>query len=155
MADELSMKELREQGKEFGLAFGPGTTKVQAAAAIEQARSNATPQTDTAPRPAGDDQTATDSSNASSSDARPDTTDDAASSTADTAAAGDEADQPTAEGRIRRPIVEVTDRGDWRDPFSGLMTFHGNDRNPESGAVRDGDEAVLPVAQETADDAGR
>jgi hypothetical protein len=35
----------------------------------------------------------------------------------------------------RRPITEVRDNGDWRDPFSGLIIWHGQHSSPQSGAV--------------------
>lgn len=51
------------------------------------------------------------------------------------------ADGPSGSGK-KRKIERVTARGDWLDPFSGLMVHHSSDRCSESGAVRDGDHAV-------------
>ncbi|MGH2878944.1 MAG: hypothetical protein ACRDK4_04970 [Solirubrobacteraceae bacterium] len=65
--------------------------------------------------------------------------------------------QPTvADGKveIRRPIAHVTERGDWLDPFSGLTVYYGADTCRRSGAVRDGDEAVLTVPAEEAEQYG-
>lgn len=33
-----------------------------------------------------------------------------------------------------RPVSDVNAAGDWRDPFSGLMVWHGQHVNPENGA---------------------
>lgn len=52
--------------------------------------------------------------------------------------------QPTvADGQVevRKPIEYTTERGDWKDPFSGLIVYYGTEKCIRSGAVRDGDEA--------------
>jgi pyruvate/2-oxoglutarate dehydrogenase complex dihydrolipoamide acyltransferase (E2) component len=45
----------------------------------------------------------------------------------------------------RKPITEVDQYGNWTDPFSGLRVYHSTDVCVQSGAHRDGDEAVLRV----------
>jgi membrane protein involved in colicin uptake len=43
----------------------------------------------------------------------------------------------------RRQIEEITERGDWLDPFSGKTVATGNEVNPINQVRREGDEAVL------------
>lgn len=43
----------------------------------------------------------------------------------------------------RRKIQRITERGDWLDPFSGLMVHHSAEVCLPSGARRDGDFAVI------------
>jgi hypothetical protein len=45
------------------------------------------------------------------------------------------------DGRECLPITNFSSRGDWEDPFSGLMVYVGSVRCDQSGAVRDGDYA--------------
>jgi hypothetical protein len=44
-------------------------------------------------------------------------------------------------GRVK--IEKFTERGDWLDPFSGILVYFGADVCEQSGARRDGEYAVL------------
>lgn len=43
----------------------------------------------------------------------------------------------------KRKIEKVTERGDWLDPFSGILVYFGSEVCEQSGARRDGEYAVL------------
>lgn len=125
MSDEPTMKDLRAQAKTLDITLAAGTTKEQAQEQIAAAQAAQATAPSTQEQPPSNVE-----------DHRP----------ADPL--GDAPDEPGGEletREIRKPIEHITERGDWTDPFSGLVTFHGNDRNPQSGAYRDGDEAVLVV----------
>lgn len=79
---------------------------------------------------------------------------DPASMTRSSAAPIAETETELDDGRIelRRPIENFTPRGDWTDPFSGLIVMHSNAVCVQSGAVREGDEAVVRVSQEQAEE---
>lgn len=123
-------KTQRDEGRELGLTFPRGTTGAQAGQQIADARAAAAAAPITQEQPPSDVEKH-----------RPD---------GPLGDAPDEGDRPDdGETReISRKIEHVTERGDWTDPFSGLVTFHGNDRNPQSGAIRRGDTAVLVVPKD-------
>lgn len=52
---------------------------------------------------------------------------------------------PVEYEEVRKPIEEIDKHGNWTDPFSGLRVYHSTDVCEQSGAQRDGDEAVLLV----------
>lgn len=58
-------------------------------------------------------------------------------------------DEPelTDDGRVelRRPLEDVSTRGDWRDPFSGKRVHHLQDVCRANGARREGNEVSLLV----------
>lgn len=43
-------------------------------------------------------------------------------------------DLPDGRVAAHRPVTQVNDHGDWRDPFSGHLVFHGQTANPANGA---------------------
>jgi hypothetical protein len=43
----------------------------------------------------------------------------------------------------KRKIEKFTERGDWLDPFSGILVYYGSEVCEQSGARRDGEYAVL------------
>jgi hypothetical protein len=132
------VKELREQARELGVTVPRGASEEDLRQLVSDAEAAADPVTGRA---------APESVPAASQEAAPQKTEDHRPNDP-LGEAPDEGDGDGPTREIRRKIEHVNERGDWTDPFSGLVTFHGNDRNPQSGAIRQGDTAVLTVPKD-------
>jgi hypothetical protein len=121
------VKELREQARELGVTVPRGASEEDLRQLVSDAEAAADP--------------------AASQEAAPQKTEDHRPNDP-LGEAPDEGDGDGPTREIRRKIEHVNERGDWTDPFSGLVTFHGNDRNPQSGAIRQGGTAVLTVPKD-------
>jgi hypothetical protein len=132
------MKELREQARDLGVTVPRGASEDDLRQLLADAAAAADPTTG---------RSAPEAVPPASQEQAPQKTDEHQqdSPLGDAPDEGD-GDGPTRE--IRKKIPHVNERGDWTDPFSGLVTFHGNDRNPQSGAIRQGDTAVLTVPKD-------
>jgi len=146
MAD-LSMKELRALAKEAGIPTPVGTSKAHIEAALAQQAADASPEDspDEVVVPDGVTPGVTpgwpvDATTGKPLDLTPDEREKLAAA---------EITPPKPAGKAsaeRRSIERFSARGDWLDPFSGLMVYYGSDRCEQSGAVREGGEAVVSRA---------
>lgn len=156
---EKPMDELRQLAEPLGIPVPVGTSKVDLAAQIVAAREK-----EAAAEAAADESA---SPEEDTSDAVPSEAEPASEDAGDTPAElpVDEGEQPEAAAEPepeptpddpevvehdgyeehRKPITEIDRHGNWTDPFSGLRVYHSTDVCVQSGAHRDGDEAVLRV----------
>jgi hypothetical protein len=145
MAD-LSMKELRALAKEAGIATPVGTSKadIEEALAAHEGATSHEQGSDEVVVPegvvAGETPGWPVDADGNSLELTPEERE-------KLAAAEIKPPKPASKsGGERRPIEHFSARGDWEDPFSGLMVYYGNDICTQSGARREGDEAVIAHA---------
>jgi hypothetical protein len=120
-----SVTELRTQAEALGVDVPAKATKAQITALIAKQEQGGA------------------SANSDANDSPPDTTAKAKPAAKAPAPKEDPAPKEAKAKEERRKIETTTDRGDWTDPFSGLVVATGNEVNPRNGVRRDGDEAVL------------